>query len=82
MNNNLTDKQQIKKKLEKRQTRLRVSKYRANKKDEDSKLIQFYIGSADKNILDEYKALKKQTTSEVFKELINQILARRLKNSE
>lgn len=81
MSEKLSVKQKKKKvALVKRQTRARVSKYRENKKNDDSKVLHFYVDSSDKDILDEYKAFKGQTTSEVFKELIRSILNRRLKD--
>lgn len=80
MSDNISAKQ--KKKIEainRRKLRNRVSKYRFNKKSDESKLIQFYVESTDKDILDKYRAFKGQTIGEVFKELIRSILNRRLK---
>lgn len=72
-----------KKKIEefnRRKIRSRVSKFRENKKSENSKLVQFYLDDSDKAILDDYKLIKGQTIAEVFKELIRSILNRRLKD--
>jgi len=66
--------------LNRRKVRSRVSKFRDNKKSENSKLIQFYIDESEKAILDDYKSIKGQTIAEVFKELIRSILNRRLKD--
>jgi hypothetical protein len=66
--------------LKRRKTRSRVSKFRENKKSENSKIIQFYLDDSDKAILDDYKSIKGQTIAEVFKELIRSILNRRLKD--
>jgi len=56
--------------IKKRKTRSRVSKFRNIKKEENYKLIQFYLDEDTKLILDNYKKENNLTTSEVLKKMI------------
>lgn len=75
----MIDKQEKKKLARSRlSVRNRVSDFRDSKKAKGEKVMQFYINDVDKSILDEYKASTGLTSSEVFSELINKILRRRM----
>ena len=79
MNDKLSAKQRKKKEaLIRKQTNKRVKEFREKAKENGIKSVQVYLEIEDKEILDNYKAFKGKTTSEVFKELIRSILKRRL----
>jgi len=56
--------------IKKRKTRSRVSKFRSSKREDNYKLIQFYLDEDTKLILDNYKKENNLTTSEVLKKMI------------
>lgn len=86
MNEVLTPKQLKKKQLlEKRKTKIRVKKYRDNKKEEGYKTISFDVSPGNKIILDRYISIMKNecrnsSYSYIFNELIVKILNSRNKS--